>query len=163
MARACKSKNYRLNNGEREKQLVLQNVLTIDVFFENLRVQSIEQHPTYKVIKNCGVTQWEVLAFQICTKIKPTALLFRNLQLQSFVGSLGGALSLYLGITLFMLLEVLEVFVRLMFASFRQGCCFVYQRGLTATRNRSRHHKAPTRQGIFYTGQSGIALDLTRY
>ncbi|XP_046612903.1 amiloride-sensitive sodium channel subunit gamma-2-like [Neodiprion virginianus] len=119
MARACKYEKYRSDYRVREKQLLLQNVLTIDVFFENLRVQSIDQHPTYK--------------------------------LQSFVGSLGGALSLYLGITLFMLLEVFEVFVRLVFALFYRGCCFFYQRKLTGPHNQSHRCTVP-QQGIFYTG-----------
>ncbi|XP_012268274.3 amiloride-sensitive sodium channel subunit gamma-like [Athalia rosae] len=104
MAKACKYEGYQSDHRTREKQLVLQNVLTIDVFFENLRVQSINQQPTYK--------------------------------LQSFVGSLGGALSLYLGVTLFMLLEVLEVLVRLVFALFYRGCSIILRRKpLTEVRN----------------------------
>ncbi|XP_023716562.1 amiloride-sensitive sodium channel subunit beta-like isoform X1 [Cryptotermes secundus] len=69
-----------------DKLKIQNNLLKIDVYFENLRVKSVEQSPTYKV--------------------------------QTFVGSLGGALSLYLGITLLMLVEVMEALFRLIY-----GCC----------------------------------------
>ncbi|XP_024942633.1 amiloride-sensitive sodium channel subunit gamma-like isoform X2 [Cephus cinctus] len=117
MARNCKYKMYQSENQIQEKQRVVENVLTIDVFFENLRIQSIVQHPTYK--------------------------------LQTFVGSLGGALSLYLGVTLFMLLEVVEVFLRLTFALCHYGFCMIYQRGSTAMPNKN--HRRNLRNGIFYT------------
>ncbi|KAJ4451592.1 hypothetical protein ANN_03061 [Periplaneta americana] len=65
----------------KEKLKIQNNLVKIDVYFEKLRVKSIEQSPTYKV--------------------------------QTFIGSLGGALSLYLGITLLMLIEVVEALFRL--------------------------------------------------
>ncbi|XP_049786002.1 uncharacterized protein LOC126188440 [Schistocerca cancellata] len=63
-----------------EKQIIKDNALKIDVYFENLRVQQTVQTAAYEP--------------------------------QAFVASLGGALSLYLGISLLMLVEVVELIIR---------------------------------------------------
>ena len=73
-----------------------------EIYYQTMNVVTLKQDPKYTV-------SWAKSQFQLMT-------LFIPFQLQSLFGALGGGLSLYLGVAVVMLFELIELLIDLVFA-----------------------------------------------
>ncbi len=86
-----------------------QEFVKLDVYFQSLNVQTITQTPKYTV---CLVFS----LFEFRHLYKKNLFLVQN---EGFFASLGGALSLYIGIAAIMVFEVLELALDLILVAVR--------------------------------------------
>ena len=96
---------------DKERSQMAENLLQVNVFFQSLNVQTITEMPKYPVshVRNCVHIHQRILKISNASCSISGFKIFQTFK--SVVSSLGGALSLYLGISLAMLFELLELVI----------------------------------------------------
>ncbi len=85
---------------------MMENLLAVEVYFTSLNVQEITEEPVYSSVSNSNI----FLCFPICQTFEILTFQWYS---SEFISALGGALSLYLGISLAMFFELVEFFLEL--------------------------------------------------
>ena len=89
---------------------VAENLLQVNVYFKSLNVRTVIEEPIYDRVKNFFLKRQ-----QNCSNKFVGNFIFENFQIDgaAFISALGGALSLFLGISISMVFEVIEFVIDL--------------------------------------------------
>ena len=88
---------------------VAENLLQVNVYFKSLNVRTVIEEPIYDRVRKFFFNQ------QNCSNKFVGNFIFENFQIDgaAFISALGGALSLFLGISISMVFEVIEFVIDL--------------------------------------------------
>ena len=88
---------------------VAENLLQVNVYFKSLNVRTVIEEPIYDRVRKFFLNQ------QNCSIKLVGNFIFENFQIDgaAFISALGGALSLFLGISISMVFEVIEFVIDL--------------------------------------------------
>ena len=88
---------------------VAENLLQVNVYFKSLNVRTVIEEPIYDRVRNLFLNQPN------CSNEFVGNLIFEYFQIDgaAFISALGGALSLFLGISISMVFEVIEFVIDL--------------------------------------------------